>query len=319
MKWHCWRPTRVLIALAFLAGAVELSLSQESLDSYADLQPSDFYADFATTPVGFRAFMDVLDDAGRQRIPPFRIFDNLYYVGTRSVSSFLLTTADGYILIDSLYGEYVEDIVKGMTQLRLDPADVKYVLVTHGHFDHVGGAAYFQEAFGAHVAMAAWDWKRAEADADFEEYPIRLPARDLVIGDGDVLELGDQVIRFYVTPGHTEGVLSMEFVVRDGDDQHRAFVFGGAGLNFRGAWRTQTYISSLRRIQTIAKSVPKVEVNLTNHPAGGRILERYDEMVRAQSSGPHPFVDAAGFTAYLERLLDDAQEKLSLELEAKRP
>jgi metallo-beta-lactamase class B len=167
--------------------------------------------------------------------------------------------------------------------------------------------------------MTAGDWKRTEADAGFAAYPVDVPERDLVIADTDVLELGGQAIRFYVTPGHTEGVLSMELMVRDRETTHRAFVFGGAGLNFRGAWRTQTYINSLRRIQTIAASPPEVEVNLTNHPAGGRIMARHEAMGQAQPQGAHPFVDAAGFRQYMNALMTDALRKLARELEAGRP
>lgn len=300
-----------LIAVLFWMGSLQVAAGQHVPDAYPDLEPTDFGPDMV-------ASMQSINDADRQRIAPFKIFDNLYYVGNRWVSSYLLVTGNGLILIDAMHGDYIQDIVDGIRQLGFNPDDVRYVLVTHGHFDHVGGAAHFQREFGARVGMTAWDWKRAEADAALEHFSFEMPRHDLTFDDRDVLELGGQTIRFYVTPGHTEGVLSMEFMVRDGENAHRAFVIGGGGLNFTGAWRTRTYISSLYRIRALAVQAPPIEVNLSNHPGWGRVIERHEEMVRNPQREVHPFVDPAGFLAFLDGLMVNAEKKLLDEMAAGR-
>ena len=91
-------------------------------------------------------------------VEPFQIFDNLYYVGLEAVSAYLVTTSDGLILIDALYPESAEHIPRALVQLGFDPQDVRYVIVTHAHIDHAGGAAAIQALTGARVGMAEADW-----------------------------------------------------------------------------------------------------------------------------------------------------------------
>ncbi len=257
------------------------------------------------------------NDPVAQRVAPFQIFDNLYYVGIEWVSCYLLVTTDGLILIDSLYGDHIDTAIDGIRSLGYDPADLKYVLATHGHFDHAGGAARFQETYGARVGMTEADWELAETPPGNPDYEIDVPVRDMVIADGDTLELGDTEIRFYVTPGHTEGVLSMEFPVRDGGEEHRAFVFGGVGLNFEGVHRTNLYPDSVARIQRLAaEDGNPIEVNISNHASMGRIFERAEQLASRADGDPHPFVDPAGHTAWLAELQENAEKKLVVERES---
>jgi metallo-beta-lactamase class B len=257
------------------------------------------------------------NDPVAQRVEPFQIFDNLHYVGIEWVSCYLLVTTDGLILIDSLYGDHIDTAIDGIRSLGYDPADLKYVLATHGHFDHVGGAARFQETYGARVGMTEADWQLAETPPGNPDYEIDVPVRDMVIADGDTLELGDTAFRFYVTPGHTEGVLSMEFSVRDGGEEHRAFVFGGVGLNFEGVHRTNLYLDSVARIQKLAAEQGNpIEVNISNHASMGRIFERAEQLASRADGDPHPFVDPAGHAAWLAELQENAEKKLVVERES---
>jgi len=138
----------------------------------------------------------------------------------------------------------------------------------------------------------------------------------MVIADGDTLQLGDTEIRFYVTPGHTEGVLSMEFPLRDGGEEHRAFVFGGVGLNFKGVHRTNLYLDSVARIRRLAAEENNpIEVNITNHAEMGRIFERAEQLASREPSDPHPFVDPRGFLDWLAELQRNAEHKLTVERE----
>lgn len=273
-------------------------------------------ADAAVSAEGEDDGWGLRNDPVAQRVEPFQIFDNLYYVGIDWVSSYLLVTTDGLILIGSLYGDFIDNPIDGIRAVGFDPSDLKYVLVTHGHFDHVGGAARFQEAYGARVGMTEADWELAEQPPSDPRYEIDVPVRDMVIADGDTLQLGDTEIRFYVTPGHTEGVLSMEFPVRDGGEEHRAFVFGGVGLNFEGVHRTNLYLDSVARIRRLAgEEGNPIEVNITNHAEMGRVFERADHLASRGASDPHPFVDPQGYLDWLAELQRNAEHKLVVERE----
>ena len=253
-------------------------------------------------------------------VEPFQIFDNLYYVGLEAVSAFVLETSDGLILIDALYPPSADHIPRAIEEMGLDPMDIRHVIVTHAHIDHAGGAAAIQALTGARVGMAEADWDfYAQGGYVSSRGAQRIfppLERDWVIRDGETLTLGDTSVDLYVTPGHTAGVVSLGFQVTDGAREHEAFVLGGLGLNtVNGVERTRQYIASVGRVLAL----PGIEVNLTNHPNGGRIFERRDRLAVRGPGDPHPFVDAEGFRVYLESLLSGAERKLVEEREAGRP
>ena len=251
-----------------------------------------------------------LDDPELQRVPPFQVFDNLYYVGARWVSAWLLETDQGLILFDSLYGDLVDIAIDGIRELGFDPDDIRYLIVSHAHYDHIGGARRFQQEFGAVVLMTEADWQLSEGEPDFRDYPR--PMRHLSLGNGDTLNLGRTRLQFLQTPGHTLGVLSTIFTVYDGGYPHTAVMFGGAGLNFEGADRLQMYIDSVGRLL----SIPDVEVNVSNHPDSGDVFARYEMLRERRDGDPHPFVDPESWTAWLELMRRNAQSMFDAETAA---
>lgn len=243
-------------------------------------------------------------------VAPFKMFDNLYYVGNDGTSAYLLTTSKGLILIDALYGRYTKDIIQSIRDLGFDPGNVKYILCTHGHFDHYEGADTLQKITHARIAMTEADWQIAEGKVknDYASKTVLLK-RDLVLGDGESLTLGDTKISFYVTPGHTMGVLSMAFPVHEGKSSYKAFMFSGVGLNFTGVEQTQLYLQSVNRLL----GMKDIQVNITNHPAPGKIFERYSLLKRRKIGEPNPFVDPIAFQVWLIELRNAAQKKLERE------
>jgi len=199
--------------------------------------------------------------ASQWHADPAKVFDNLYFVGMQSVSAWALTTSDGIILIDALYDYSVEDeIVNGLTKLGLDPAAIKYVVVTHGHGDHYAGSKYLQDKFGARIVLSAPDWDLVERG----RAQLR-PRRDLVATDGQKLTLGDTTVTLHVTPGHTPGTVSLLVPLKDGNRQHLAAMWGGVGFNFqRTPEAFRIYSTSARRLRDIVGTTP-VDVVLTNH------------------------------------------------------
>jgi metallo-beta-lactamase class B len=132
---------------------------------------------------------------------------------------------------------------------------------------------------------------------------------DLTIADGQSITLGDTAFDFYVTPGHTPGVLSMKFPVRDGNDTYTAFMFGGMGLNFSGVDRTEMYLDSVRRV----RAMDGIEVSVTNHEGAGQIFARADRLAGRQPGDAHPFVDPDGFYAWMDQLRTNGEAKLAEE------
>ena len=247
------------------------------------------------------------DNPEVQRVEPFQVFDNLYYVGGKWVAAWLLETDQGLILFDSLYGDLTDLVIDGIRELGFDPDDVRYIIITHAHYDHIGGARRFQEEFGSVVMMTEADWQMTEEDPIYRKYPK--PIRHLSVSDGSTLNFGRIRLRFMVTPGHTPGVLSTRFTVYDQGYPHVAFMFGGVGLNFSGIERTESYINSVERLQQL----PNIEVNIPNHQDSGEVFERYEILKDRRDGDPHSFVDPESWNAWLDILLLNAQSKLEHE------
>src|SRR5688572_3542018 len=136
---------------------------------------------------------------------PYKVFDNLYFIGTRIHSAWALTTSAGIIVIDTLFDYAIEpEMVEGMTTLGLDPRDIKYVLISHAHGDHDQGAALLQSRYSAKIVMGAADW-----DATLQRTasaPGGVPKRDIEVGrEGRKLTLGDTTVDVNATPVHTPG------------------------------------------------------------------------------------------------------------------
>ena len=239
-------------------------------------------------------------DFNAQTRDAFKIFDNLYYVGVDLVSAYLMTTSDGLVIIDTLFAASADKLLNNVRALGFDPADVEYIFVSYGHGDHAQGAPIIKEATGARVGMTAEDWAMTDQTPD------------MTMTDGQSITLGDTTFTFYVTPGHTLGVLSMAFPVRDGDRTHNAFMFGGMGLNFSGVDRTEMYLDTVRRVQ----QMDGIEVNVTNHEGAGQVFARADRLADRGPGDPHPFVDPDGFYEWLDTLEENGEAKLVEEREA---
>lgn len=268
------------------------------------------------TPKALRDLWLSWEDPTQQYVEPFQIFDNLYYVGIDWVAAYVLQTSDGLILIDALYGKWTNQLYANMRKLGLDPVDIKMVIATHGHFDHAGGAADVQQRFGATVVMSAEDWALTTQPADHPLFAMRMPSSDpkwaKVAKDGDIVRLGDTEVALYETPGHTTGVLSLVYPVRDDEVEHQALTLGGVGLNFTGIPQSQSYVGSYERLVELQQA-QNLSVSLPNHAAMGKVFQR-GELLAARAPGTtHPFVDAQGLVQDLATFLSRGRDKLKAE------
>jgi metallo-beta-lactamase class B len=223
---------------------------------------------------------------------PGQAFDNLYYVGSAWVSAWVLKTSDGLILIDALNNtkEAADLIEGGMRRLGLDPAQIRYVLVTHGHGDHYGGAQMLAERYRARVVASEIDWKMMETGLEFDsKLWDRPPKRDMAVRDGDTLKLGDTTVRFMITPGHTLGTISPVFDVRHEAQVHTAMIWGGTSFNFgRDMGRLDSYIAQTERMRQLSAQWG-IDVPLSNHPGFDGTVAKLKARATAQK-GTNPFV-----------------------------
>jgi metallo-beta-lactamase class B len=227
-------------------------------------------------------------------IPPQQVFDNLFYVGQMAVSAWALKTSAGIILFDSLDNadQARSIIVPGLQKMGLDSKDVRYVVITHSHADHYGGAQFFKEMNGSILVSSVEDWKamsepvatiRPQVDA-----PPKKGARDLALKDGDVLTLGDETVHFAVTPGHTAGTLSSYFEVTDRGVPHVVGFYGGIGMPRAVAAQNQQIVSLTRWMQ-VAKAAG-VDAQIGNHPLHFDGPVRLEVLKYRTAQEPNPFV-----------------------------
>lgn len=250
-----------------------------------------------------------MDDYSAHRVAPFRVFDNLYYVGMDNISAWALTTSEGIILFEAMMvANWEQTIVDGLETLGLDPNDIRYIVIGHAHNDHWGGAAFLQQRFGAEVLMGEPDWDHILTWPQIGT-PAPIPNKDRGLVDGDTLTLGDTTVRFVATPGHTPGTISSLIPVRDGDNRHLAAYWGGPSMSFLDAAGLEQYIGSTYRLEN---ADPDVDVELTNHPWGDGTFVKQAALAGRERRDPHPFVTGReGVERWAETLRKCTREVLS--------
>src|SRR4051812_28170444 len=180
---------------------------------------------------------------------PFKIFDNVYYVGLQTVAVYLITTSAGLVLLDAGYANTVDYTLAAIRAAGFDPKNIRYIIVSHAHGDHYAGAGKIVEASGARVIMSQVDWEGTERRqaSGLPTEGLRLK-RDIVVKDGETMKIGDTSFTFYVQPGHTAGALTAVYPVKDGNRTYRAVSPGGLGFNFGPQW-TGPYVESYQRLK----------------------------------------------------------------------
>ena len=211
------------------------------------------------------------------------MFDNLYFVGQTEYSAWAVTTSDGIILIDTLFDYSVEEeVAGGLKKLGLDPATIKYAVVTHPHPDHHGGAKFLQERYKTRVLMSAADWDVIDRLSGTK------PARDMVATDGQTLTLGDTTMTLYITPGHTPGTLSALIPVRENGRPHLAALWGGTGLN-ADRDSLEKYIESAKWFDAIVQKAG-ADIILSNHTDWDGSKVNLPLLATRAPGSPNPYV-----------------------------
>ncbi len=251
-------------------------------------------------------------------IEPVRIFDNVYAIGSIGTVAYVIQTSAGLIMIDALSPNELESrLLPGFARLGLDPAQVKIVLVAHGHADHFGGAGYFQQRFGARVYVSPPDWDLLETPArgrgPAPAAAAAPPKRDANLEEGSPITLGDVTVRAVAVPGHTPGSMGFIFPVLDRGQKHVAALFGGSWLTpgLLSDDAMGTFIGSVARFKEATRTAG-VDAWLQNHPLMVPFQEWVSRLGARSRTDPNPFVvGAASYQTFLDVL--DGCSRVALE------
>jgi len=221
---------------------------------------------------------------------PHKVIGNIYYVGTRSLSSYLITTPQGHILVNSTYERNVPVIQKSVEQLGFKFSDIKILLGSHAHGDHQEGDALVKQLTGAQVMALAEDVPALEAmKPGGKPHPI-----DRVLHDGENVTLGGTTLVAHLTPGHTRGCTTWTLRVQDGGRTYDVVILGSTGTNPGFQLVNNKDVPGIadefRRAFRVLRELP-CDVPLGSHPAMYNMEEKFAE---AGKGGPNPFIDPAG-------------------------
>src|ERR671922_2339365 len=247
-----------------------------------------------------------------------KVFDNLYFVGGKLHSAWALTTREGIILIDTIYPYNSEElIIGGMQKIGLDPKDIKYVLISHAHSDHIGGAEMLQARYGARIVMGGPDWDLVDKYPN--RYKTMAPKRDIIATDGMKITLGDTTVTIWLTPGHTPGTLSYTFTVFDRGRPVNVAYSGGTAFNFvnntpdPGIKNFQTYIESQQHIAAKGASTGATILR-SNHSEFDNAVNK-NRMLAGRGNGPHPYEVGADWVQRYFRVTEGCARAAQLRLE----
>ena len=246
-------------------------------------------------------------------IKPFKIIGNLYFVGSHHASTHIIDTGDGLIMIDSGYPQTLYLVLANMSDLGLNFRDIKYIVHSHGHYDHLGATKALIELTGAKTFLGKADFRYADGTLDLtwakelgsEYYEAFTP--DVLLSDGDTISLGNTTIKCISTPGHTPGTMSFFFDVYEGENTYKCAMHGGVGLNSMKKDFLQKYglstdcrldfINGLKKVRDIP-----VDIFIGNH-VGNNKTEEKAIMLQNNPFGKNPFINKNEWRLFIDECI----------------
>ena len=230
--------------------------------------------------------------------PPHKVMDNLYYVGTSQLGSFLITTPEGHILHSSNYETSVPVIKAAVEKLGFDFNDIKILISGHAHPDHIEGDAMVKEMTGAEVVVGRLEVPYHEAfdTPGDKEQPI-----DRVINAGDTVSLGGTTLTAHVQPGHTRGCLAWSLPLQENGRTYNGFIecsLNGQFLRYVGNEEYPEIASDIQQTYRNAKEIP-AEVWVSSHGVFYGLNEKFEQLQNRGPNDPNPFYDPEGYVAHV--------------------
>jgi metallo-beta-lactamase class B len=255
----------------------------------------------------FAAAVPGISEAGwRDPFPPHRVVGNVYYVGSKALATYLITTPEGHILINANLAESVPQIRAGVEKLGFKFGDIKILLVSHGHWDHIAGSAELIRQTGAKYMVMDRDVAVIESGGKEDFHYGAVPGAwfepvkvDRALRDGDEVKLGGSVLIARLTPGHTKGCTTWTMKVSEGGRQYDVVIIGSPNVNdgFRLLDNAKypgiadDYLLTFK----VLKSLP-CDVFLGAHGDYYRMQAKYPRLAQG---GENPFIDPEGYKAYV--------------------
>ena len=265
-------------------------------------------AAFILTLCPIAAFSQASAPAGwNDPFPAHKVMDNFYFVGTKELASFLITTPQGHILMNSNYESSVPLIQANVEKLGFKFSDVKILIAGHAHPDHVEGDALVKSLTGAQVVVGRLE---EAATRNFrpggKEHPI-----DRLVDQGDTVTLGGTTLTAHVMPGHTRGCLAWTLELKEEGKTYRALV--ECSLNGQFVQSLEQYpgiLDDFRATYKKARTLP-AEVWVSSHGSFYGLAEKYAKLEKRSPGDPNPFIDPQGYIAHVEQFEKSFEEALT--------
>ena len=259
-----------------------------------------------------------------QPVEPFKIIGNIYYVGASDVTSFLITSPQGHILIDAGFEETVPQIKANVAKLGFKMEDIKILLINHAHYDHCGGAAEIKKLTGARLFASPQDATVLEDGgmSDFRfggDKPLFAPVKvDETLKDGQEIRLGGATLKTYFTFGHTKGATSWTTDATDNGKKYKV-VFASStttlDYSFVNNAKYPQIAEDFAKTYATLKSI-KADVFLASHGQFFNLLEKAQQL-RAGAK-VNPFIDPNGYRQFVNQMTRQFEKKLKAERAAKK-
>ena len=256
-------------------------------------------------------------------IKPFRIIGNVYYVGATEVSSYLIATPKGHILLDSGFEETVPQIQRNIAELGFQLSDIKILINSHAHYDHAGGLAALKKLSGAKLMATEADARLlargGKDDPNFgDRFIFPSVSVDTILRDGDKVELGGVTIIAHVTPGHTPGCTTWAMKVTEGSKQYDVVFVGGVtapGYKLVENAAYPTIVEDYEHTFHVLKALP-CDVFLAAHPSAYSMLQK---LKISPNNGRNPFIDPDGYRRYVADSERKFRDQLQGQLTSSKP
>lgn len=267
-----------------------------------------------------------LFDAWKTPVPPRRLVGNIYYVGASGVSSFLIATAEGHILLDTGFEDMAPLIHANIEQLGFRSGDIKFLLASHAHVDHTGGHALMRRVTGARVVSSEADARLLESGgaADFSPFPKEFMAyapvkADRIVNDGEEVSLGGVTLKAHLTPGHTKGATTWTMEVVEEGRRHPVVFFSSVSLvvgtkllrNPVYPEIVEDYTVTIRKLKTLSG-----EVFFAPHGGQFAMADKFARL--EQGLRPNPFIDPVGWNELIAGVEQNFLKQLEIERAGQR-